>query len=629
MGKNTITEWRDNYDDTEQYPMVVPSKGYYNICNGSFGIGTGLSSSIPQFNLREVNDAMTRLLLNPSVAESELICMPDFATGAELLNPTEVKQSLLKGTGKACLLRSVIEYDSKENALVVTEIPYGVYTNTICGELEEILNHPEENPGIERFNDLTGSTPLIKIYLTKAANINTVLRYLYKNTSLQHWYAINLTMLDGGKFPRVFTWKEALQAHIEHEKLVYRRGFEYDRQKALDRVHILDGLLIAISAIDEVVQVIKSATSTVDAANKLKTRFELDDVQVKAILDMKLSRLAHLEVNKLEKERTDLNNEIERINRILNNETLFNNCLVAGWREISTKYGDERRTKLVETQVDENGLGGEKAPVKDEPIWNLFTNKGTLLCIHPSPKLNLAAKDSSWKETIYGGYQTTTLSIDYVYDADGIVWSIDSSKLEVGMINQLDKPNRIIGHFRDITKEYLITVTNAGTVKKTKMSEYVFKRAIAVCKLRSGEQVIYVAPANDTDFVFMLGENHKLVKLPVKDLTPTGRLTIGAKGNDGTKVISATIGSNTDTYFTAAANKGKFSRGDAFLPNARGSNGQVVTEGMDFIARCGDQVVVVENGTKFNVLDAREAGIKGKTAVGAKVSTILTPQFIL
>jgi DNA gyrase subunit A len=325
--KNTISEWRDNYDDTEQYPAVLSTPGYYNICNGSFGIGIGMSSSVPQFNLRDINEAMEKLLLNPNISDDEIIPMPDFATGGCLLNPTEVKESLKNGSGKACLLRSVINYDNKENCLVVTEIPYSVYTNTICAELEQILNG-DENPGIDRFNDLTGSTPLIKIYLNKNANVNKILQYLYKNTSLQYWYSINLTMLKDGRFPQVFSLREALNEHIEHEKIVYRRAFEYDKAQAEARLHIVEGLLIALANIDEVVYTIKNSSSPSAANIALQSKFLLSETQAKAILDMKLSRLAHLEVEKLENEKIALTNEINRITTILGDITKFNNCLI-------------------------------------------------------------------------------------------------------------------------------------------------------------------------------------------------------------------------------------------------------------------------------------------------------------
>ena len=184
IDKDTIDDWRDSYDNTKQYPSVLPSKGFYNIVNGTSGIGIGMASSVPQFNLKELNNALIYLIDNPDCDFDSIYCAPDFATGAILYNESQVKQSMKNGTGFACKLRSVVDFDSKERCFVVTEIPYGVYTNTICGQLEEIING-EDNPGIDRFNDLTGKTPLIKIYLSKKANpdkvLNIYIRILHFN----------------------------------------------------------------------------------------------------------------------------------------------------------------------------------------------------------------------------------------------------------------------------------------------------------------------------------------------------------------------------------------------------------------------------------------------------------------
>lgn len=234
--KDTIDDWRDNYADNLQYPAVLPTKGYYNLVNGTMGISIGMASSVPAFNLVEMNEALTKLLWNPELTDEEVIIYPDFPTGAILLNKEEVKESLINGQGKACKLRSVIDFDKKNRCLIVSEIPYGVYTNTICEQLEQILSS-EENPGIERFNDLTDSKPNIKIYLSKNANVDKVIKFLYKNTSLQSFYGINMVMLEGGKFPKIYSLKEAMLEFLKHQDIVYRRGFEFDLKKINSRLH--------------------------------------------------------------------------------------------------------------------------------------------------------------------------------------------------------------------------------------------------------------------------------------------------------------------------------------------------------------------------------------------------------
>ena len=372
IDKDTIKEWRDNYDDTEQYPAVLSTKGFYNIVNGSMGIGIGMSSSIPQFNLREVNEALIKLLWNPDIDFEEIYCAPDFATGALLLNESAVKDSLKNGNGFACKLRSVVEFDSKERCFVVKEIPYSVYTNTICGELEKILES-EDNPGIDRFNDLTNSTPLIKIYLTRSANPDRVLKYLYKNTSLQYHYSINMTMLENGRYPKVFGWKEALQSHLDHEELVYRRGFEFDLTKIKARIHIIEGLLKAYDAIDEVVQTIKTSASSAAANEALRKLLGIDEIQAKAILDLKLSKLSKLDINKLCNEKNDLEKEKERIEAILSDITLLKKEIENGLREVAKRFGDERRTKIMNIASDED------EPVEVKALSVSLTNKNNLI----------------------------------------------------------------------------------------------------------------------------------------------------------------------------------------------------------------------------------------------------------
>lgn len=423
IDKNTINEWRDNYDDTEKYPTVLPSKGFYNICNGTMGIGIGMASSIPQFNVTEVNKAMIALLHNPNIDDDELICMPDFASGGILLNGSEVRESLKNGTGKSCKLRSVITWDAKDNCYIVSEIPYSVYTNTICNELFAIIES-EENPGIESYKDLTKATPCIKIYLTKDADPQRVLNFLYKNTSLQYWYSINFTMLDQGRFPKVFTWKQALQAHIDHECEVYLKGYIYDRDKTLHKIHIIEGLLIALANIDEVVRTIKEAASTAVASNELQKRFLVDEEQAKAILDTKLARLARLEVQKLENEKAELLREVERLNRLIDNKELLNNEVIKGWEDTIVKYGDSRRTKV----LDVCESGEER---KEEPIVNIISTNG-ILTLRPFAKLNLADKNSQYrgiKAISCFAASSTTTSIGYDSNAILHVLTITSSIL--------------------------------------------------------------------------------------------------------------------------------------------------------------------------------------------------------
>ena len=573
IDKDTITEWRDSYDNTKQFPGVLPSKGFYNIVNGTQGIGIGMASSVPQFNLKELNNALIYLIDNPDCDFKDIYCAPDFATGAILYNEAQVKESMKNGTGFACKLRSVVDFDSKERCFVVTEIPYGVYTNTICGELEEIING-EDNPGVDRFNDLTGKTPLIKIYLSKKANPDKVLRYLYKNTSLQYYYGINFTMLDHGRFPKVFTWKEMLQAHIDHEREVYRRGFEYDLKKIEDRIHIIDGLLICMANIDEVVHTIKSSASAAAASTALQQKFLLDAVQAKAVLDMKLSRLAHLEVKKLEDERETLEKEASRIHSILEDEELFKEQLKNGWREVSRIFGDARRTKVIELAE-----GNDSEPIERKQLSLSFTNNAAVYVSEVSSlysqkrngvgtKFKLE-KDEYIVDNIIGENTDTILfftSHGNFYHVKMSDFIIDEKQYLSNFVTTLPYEHIIAGAIVEKlnVKPYIIFVTKNGIIKKSELSEYNLKRNIGATaiKLDQGDEIVSIVFTND-DKIGMVSEQGNFIMITTSDIRPIGRVSrgvIGMKLNEGDHISNARIIGPDTTELVSISEEGHIKR---------------------------------------------------------------------
>ena len=551
IDKDTIDDWRDNYADNEQYPGVLPTKGFYNLVNGTSGIGIGMACSVPQYNLRELNNALIHLIDNPDCDFDEIYCAPDFATGAILYNESDVKESMKNGQGFACKLRSVVEFDSKERCFVVTEIPYGVYTNTICGQLEEIVNG-EDNPGIERFNDLTGSTPLIKIYLAKKANPDRVLKYLYKNTFLQYHYGINFTMLDNGRFPRVFSWKEMLQSHIDHERVVYRRAFEFDLNKIKSRIHIIDGLLICMARIEEVIQTIRNSASSAAASTALQQNFFLDAAQAKAVLDMKLSRLAHLEVKKLENERTELQTKAEAIEKILNDEELFKEEIKKGWREVASKFGDARRTKIINISKD------DEEPTEIKSLQISMTNQNNLYLSEISTLYTQKRGGVGNKAKLGAGdYVIHTEAIESneevaFFTRGGEFYHYPASALAVGekiaveSLFGLVNGERIvaIGSFnKRRASQNIIFFTKNGFVKKSELAEYNLKRSgsLKAINLDSNDEIASILFINDED-VGIMTEMGNFIRITTKDIRPIGRVAKGIKGiklNDGDAVCCA------------------------------------------------------------------------------------------
>ena len=638
LDKDTITDWRDNYDNTKQYPSVLPSKGFYNIVNGTMGIGVGAASSIPQFNLKEVNEALIKILWNPNIDFEEIYCAPDFATGAFLLNEEEVKESLKNGVGRACKLRAKIEFDSNGRCLIVSEIPYSVYTNTICGELESILES-KDNPGIDRFNDLTGSTPLIKIYLTKRANVNKILKYLYKNTSLQYHYGINMTMLEDGRYPKVFTWKQALIEHINHELTVYHRGFEFDLRKIKDRLHIVEGILIALANIEEVIETIKKSSSTKEANQNLCKNFLLDEIQAKAILDMKLARLAKLEVKKYEEEKEELLKEKNRIEEILNNEFLLKKEVERGLREVAEKFGDARRTQILNIEKEED------EPIEVKNLLINLTNQGNIFVSENSSLLvqrrgGVGAKFKLNK----GEYVISTLTAEttdlilfftnkgnfYHYVAGGLPIEEKIPVESLFTIKSWEKVTAMSSYNKNNSKENIIFFTKKGIMKKSKMEDYNMKRStgLKAIELDKDDEVISVLFTNNEN-ICMLTSNGQFVICETKDIRTIGRTARGIKGiklNDGDELISANIYPSNSNWIVSVSKNGYIKRTEVsdFSIQGRGTKGaklQKLEEEDSLvgfqIAKDEKEIIITSNRSQIKI-DINSIPILSKGARGNK-----------
>lgn len=636
IDKKTISEWRDNYDNTKQYPAVLPTKGFYNIVNGTSGISVGMASSIPQFNIKELNNALIYLIDHPDCDFEDIYCAPDFATGAILYNESQIKQSMKDGTGFACKLRSVVDFDSKERCFIVTEIPYGVYTNTICGELEDIING-EENPGIERFNDLTGKSPLIKIYLTKKANPDKVLKYLFKNTSLQSYFGINFTMLDMGRFPRVFTWKEMLQAHIDHEKVVYRRGFEFDLKKIEDRIHIIDGLLICLASIEEVVQTIKSSSSAAKAAIVLQEKFLLDSVQAENVLNMKLSRLAHLEVEKLKEERANLQKEASQIHLILDDEELFKNELKKGWEEVSKKFGDERRTKVIDSLDNDSD-----EPIEVKQLSISFSNNDAIYISETSNLYTQKRNGTGTKfkldkgeyivDSLVGENTDTILfftSHGNYYHTKINDFTLNEKQYLSNYVTMLPYEHIVAAAItsKKDSKPYIIFVTKNGLIKKSSLEEYNLSRRVGATaiKLDKDDKIVSVL-FTDNENIGIVSKSGNFIMITTSDIKPIGRVTrgvIGIKLNTGDEVVSSMVIPKNTTEIISISTDGYIKRSalSEFKITGRATKGvkiQKTDELCDFLPISNNEdILVVSNSSQIR-LKLSDIPLIGRGTQGVK-----------
>lgn len=637
INKETINEWSTNFDETESYPKVAPSKGYYNICNGTVGLGIALSSSIPQFNLKEINNSLIKLLWNPEISFEEICVLPDYATGALLLNEDEVRESLRVGYGAAVKLRSVVEYDKKRRTLIVKELPYGVYTETINKQIQTLL---EKNPncGIDNVNDASHKTPDYEIYLTKNAKPDKVLKLLFKETSLQSYNTINMTVLVDGKKPAVLGLKELLQSHLDHEKIVYTRGFEFDLRKIMARLHIIEGLIKAYDMIDEVVKTIKSSPSSKEANIALRELLLIDEIQAKAILDLKLSRLSKLDINKLKDEKSGLEKEKTRIEAILNDEVLLKKEIEKGLREVAAKFGDARRTKIMNISNDDN----DEEDVEEKQLSLSLTNEGAVFTTETSTLYSQRRNGTGSKfkldkgeyvvDTVIGSskdeilFFTSTGKFYHTKTSDFVV----GEKQYLNNLISLEVDEKIMASTlltKESQKDNIIFITKKGLLKKSSLSEYNLKRGngAQAIKLDDDDIIRSVLILKDEN-IGILSKAGYFIMISTSDIRPIGRIArgvIGMKLSPKDEVISAHVILNDTKEIASISEDGYTKRTDIgeFKVTGRATKGAKIqsSENMiDFLTfNENSDILIVSNKAQIKI-KKDDIPLLGRGAVGVK-----------
>ena len=555
LKKNAINEWYWNYDDSEQIPSVFPSIGYWNIVNGCSGIAVAMATSVPQFNLKEVNNALIKIIENPNIPFDSIYCAPDFATGGTITNGSEVKESLRRGGGKSVRMRATLKYNPAENMIQATELPYSVFTNTVIDQLAELTQEDPEY-GIDKVIDHTKKIADIRIYLSKGVNPQKMMAKLYHDTSLEYWFSINMVLLDQGRFPKVFGWRQACDAYIAHIRECKRNMVQFELDKAEARLNVVEGLLIAVANIDEVVAIIRTSNSPKEAAEALIARFNFNKPQVEAILAMKLSALTRIDGIKLNTEKEELNRFIADQKHLLSSPQDLDKTLIDALNIVSEKFGDARRTKIT------NLLGEEEEPeeIKEQDIAVIYNGKTVKLV--EKGKASRIAK----QEVIY----TTNLgTLTLITDA-GKMYNISLSKLKLGKeykINEVveiggEHPRLLIDTMSFNAYNSLTCVTKKGFIKKSHTSEYLAraKKGVAIMKLEADDSIVSViCSSDDDDKIAVIGNNDYYNCYPLKNVGYTGRMTKGVKAikleKDGFVKEASLVGDKSYTI-TGRAVKG-------------------------------------------------------------------------
>ena len=545
LKKNAINEWYWNYDDSEQIPSVFPSIGYWNIVNGCSGIAVAMATSVPQFNLKEVNNALIKIIKDPNVPFDDIYCAPDFATGGTITNSNEVKESLKRGGGKSVRMRATLKYNPAENMIQATELPYSVFTNTVIDQLAELTQNDPEY-GIDKVIDHTKKTADIRIYLSKGVNPQKMIAKLYHDTSLEYWFSINMVLLDQGRFPKVFGWRQACDAYIEHIRQCKRNMIQFDFDKALARENIIEGLLLAIANIDDIVAIIKGSDNPASAAKALIERYGFNKEQVEAILAMKLSSLCRLDGVKLNNELEEKRRFIDDCRYLLSEPTALDQKLIDALESVSQRFGDERRTKVT------NVLGEE-----EEPEQIIEKDIAILKYDNTLKVVDLPLKKAVKPQEVY--YTTTLGTLTLVTDR-GKIYTASVSKLKTGKEYKISEvfdiggehPRLLIDTMSFNAYRSLTCITKQGYIKKSHTNEYIArsKKGTTAIKLEEGDSIVAaLLSSDDDDKIAVISNNNYYNCYSLNEISYTGRNTKGVKAikleKDGFIKEAKWVGDNT------------------------------------------------------------------------------------
>ncbi len=549
--KETI-DWDPNFDETRKEPHVLPARYPNLLVNGSSGIAVGMATDIPPHNLREVVDGAVALLDNPEMDVDELmeyIKGPDFPTGAIIMGRSGIRQAYRTGRGKIYVRAraEIEEWKDGRYMIVVTEIPYMVRK---AGLIEKIADEVKTDriPGISDIRDESDKDGLrFVIELKKEANPQVILNQLYKFTEMQSTCSVIMLALVNG-VPKVLNLKQMLEEYLLHQKEVIRRRTAYEIKKAEARAHILEGLLKAIDHIDEVIEIIRSSKNIGDAKERLMARFELDEIQAQAIVDMKLGQLSGLEREKLENEYKEISAKIADLKDVLANDYRVVEILKTDLTEIARKYGDARRTEIGHGEV---GLEDEDLIPVEDCIFTM-TEAGyikrqtvdTYKVQHRGGRgiTGMKTKEEDIVKDLFAASTHDTIlfftTLGRVYKLKGYEVP-ESSRIAKGtnMVNLLpllsgERVNAMI-RVESFEKEgFLLMATRNGTVKKTPLSDYsnIRKSGVIAILLDEGDDLIDVRYTNGSDNIMLASHEGRAIRFSEEDVRPMGRVTRGVRG---------------------------------------------------------------------------------------------------
>lgn len=662
INKDTV-DMVPNFDDSEKEPAILPSRFPNILVNGTMGIAVGMATNIPPHNLCEVIDGCIAYIDNPDITLDELMMIvkgPDFPTGGIILGNSGIKKAYETGRGSITIRsKATIEEKNGRHYIVVDEVPYGVNTLDLKNKVADLV-HNKVIEGITDYHTDLKNGIKITITLKKDANPQIILNQLYKHTDFQTNFGIIFLMLDQG-VPKTLGLKDIIVKYVDYQKEIIIRRTRFNLEKAEKRAHILEGLKIALDNIDEVVKLIRSSKSDIEAQEGLMNRFGLSEIQSQAILEMRLRRLTGLERDKIEAELADLLKEIDELRSILASEEKVLNIIKEEMTEIKNKFGDERRTKIDMTAID---YIEDESLIPNENVIVALTNKGyikrtTSDTFKAQNRGGVGIKGMSTNEEDFVEHLINIETHDDVlfFTNKGKVYRLrgyeipefsrQSKGLPIVNLLQIDKDeliNSVIKIKRDeisVDDDNLLFVTKSGLVKRTSISEFEnIRQSGKICiTLKENDELIAVRKTTGNNFVLLCSSNGRMVKFNEKDVRIMGRTASGVKGIelDDSSCIGAEIASDDDVVLIVTKKGyGKQTNVREFRETKRGSKGvkalNVTEKNGDIasfkITRSNADIVIITDAGMVMRMPLDQISVLGRVTQGVRLINLKDNQSV-
>jgi DNA gyrase subunit A len=651
-------DFDETYDGNNDEPGVLPARFPNLLVNGGGGIAVGMATNIPPHNLGEIVDATQYLIEHPDATPDDLMGIvraPDFPTGGLILGQAGARDVYRTGRG-SIKMRAVAEIDEGrkgEQRIVVTEVPYQTSVEVIGAKIADLVNDRKIEGIRDVRNESAGDSVRLVVELKRDANAQVVLNQLYKHTPMQSNFAVHLLALVDG-VPRLLNLRDALQVYLDHQVVVITRRTEYRLRKDRDRAHIVEGLLRALDAIDEIIALIRGSEDTDAARTALQAKpFEFSEVQATHILDMPLRRLAQLEHQKLVDEHAELQTRIAELEAILASDQRKMEVISAELAEVREKFADERRTEITLDTGDIADLD----LIEDEEVVVVLSATGYVKTVAADAfrrqgRGGKGVRGSSLKDEDYVAHLLTTTMHSYLlfFSNRGRVYRLRAHEIPMkertargtAIVNLLALgPEETIEAIIDTrTYEdgaYLFFATKHGQVKKTKMSEYdsSLRTGLIAINLKENDELVRVIQTRGDDDIFMVSRNGMTIRFSEADVRPMGRAAAGVRGmklkNAEDAVVSCDVAKDESVMlFVSASGHGKRTKLDKFNRQGRGGQG---VRGMKVTAsRVGvvaaftvlpdDEILVFSSVGNIIRTGVRDISSQGRDATGVKVAAL-------